>query len=72
MLRPIGWEDGHPFEGTFDGQGHTISNIFYRPFESKEEAANYDGLIYLSLFSVNAGTIKNVGIINPNMIQYDL
>ena len=72
MLRPIGWNGDYSFSGTFDGLGHTISNIFYRPFESEEEAANYNGLIYLALFSVNTGTIKNVGIINPNMIQYDL
>ena len=72
MLRPIGWNGDYSFSGTFDGLGHTISNIFYRPFESEEEADNYNGLIYLALFSVNTGTIKNVGIINPNMIQYDL
>ena len=72
MLRPIGWNGDYSFSGTFDGLGHTISNIFYRPFESEEEAENYNGLIYLALFSVNTGTIKNVGIINPNMIQYDL
>ncbi len=72
MLRPIGWNGDYSFSGTFDGLGHTISNIFYRPFESEEEAANYNGLIYLALFSVNTGTIKNVGIINPNMIQYDI
>lgn len=72
MLRPIGWNGDYSFSGTFDGLGHTISNIFYRPFESEEEATNYNGLIYLALFSVNTGTIKNVGIINPNMIQYDL
>ena len=72
MLRPIGWNGDYSFSGTFDGLGHTISNIFYRPFESEDEADNYNGLIYLALFSVNTGTIKNVGIINPNMIQYDL
>lgn len=72
MLRPIGWNGDYSFSGNFDGLGHTISNIFYRPFESEEEADNYNGLIYLALFSVNTGTIKNVGIINPNMIQYDL
>lgn len=73
MLRPIGWMSGAPFTGTFDGQGNVISNIFYRPLEDETEAETYSGLIYFALFSVisNQGTVRNVGIVNPNMIQYD-
>ena len=71
MLRPIGWSDA-PFSGIFDGTGHTISNIFYRPFEDEAEAGQYVGMAHVALFSENAGTIKNVGIVDANMIQYDL
>ena len=71
MLRPIGWS-GIPFSGIFDGTGHTISNIFYRPLEDSTEALEYPGLTHLALFSANSGEIKNVGIVNANMIQYDL
>ena len=71
MLRPIGWS-GIPFSGIFDGTGHTISNIFYRPLEDSAEALEYPGLTHVALFSANSGEIKNVGIVNANMIQYDL
>ena len=71
MLRPIGWRE--PFSGTFDARGYTISNIFFRPFDNAEEIQqSYPELVYVSWFSQNNGTIKNLGIINPNMIQYSL
>ena len=73
MLRPIGWQAGHPFNGTFDGRGFTISNIFYRPMDDADEYHDtYEGMIYVAWFSQNSGTIKNLGIINPNVIQYDM
>lgn len=73
MLRPVGWKEGIPFSGEFDGDGHTVSNIFYRPFDNEQEVVNdYPGMVYLSWFSQNTGTIKNIGIINPNIIQYDI
>lgn len=72
MLRPIGHKKNVPFSGTFDGQGFTISNIFIRPFEDENEALIYGDMVSLSWFSQNSGTISNIGIINPNMIQYDI
>lgn len=72
MLRPIGHEENYPFSGTFDGQGFTISNIFFRPFENENETVLYKEMFALSWFSQNSGTISNIGIINPNMIQYDI
>ena len=73
MLRPIAWADGESFSGIFDGNGHTISNLFYRPFDNVAEVENdYPGMIYLSWFSQNTGTIKNLGLIDPNVIQYDV
>lgn len=71
MLRPIGWKE--PFDGVFDARGYTISNIFFRPFEDITEIQNdYPELIYVSWFSQNTGIIKNLGIINANMIQYNV
>lgn len=71
MLRPIGWNE--PFSGTFDGRGYTISNIFFRPFEDITEIQdNYPNIVYISWFSQNSGTIKNLGILDANMIQYNV
>ena len=49
---PIGFET--PYEGTFDGQGYTISGL------------NFDnsGLNNVGLFGWNQGTIKNVGVVD--------
>lgn len=75
MFRPVGWSI--PFSGTFNGKEHTISNIFFRAIENEAEYLdNYvDGNIemhFFSLFSQNTGLITNLGIINANMIQYDI
>lgn len=52
---PIG--DTTAYSGTFNGLDHTITNL-------------YESRTYLNegLFNTNIGTIKNVGIINPNLI----
>jgi len=79
MLRPVGWSV--PFSGTFNGREHTISNIFFRAIESETEYQDnfvdiVDGetleMHFFSLFSQNSGTITNLGIIDANMIQYDI
>lgn len=45
------------FSGVFNGQNHIISNLYInRPAES-----------YIGLFSVNTGTIENVGLANANV-----
>ena len=49
---PIGFR--YPYEGTFDGQGHTISGLY---FDNSE-------LNNVGLFGSNSGTIKNVGVVN--------
>ena len=48
----IGDINGYMFEGTFDGQGKTIENMVIVNSSSG----------YLGLFSVNAGTIKNLTV----------
>ena len=51
---PIGTKE-NPFEGSFDGQGHTISGL--NVYDTRSE------LDYYGLFGfVNGGTIKNVNI----------
>ena len=40
------------FSGTFDGQGHTVSGIYY----------NSENIVCQGLFGHNEGTIKNVGV----------
>lgn len=51
------WKDWTPinsYSGTFDGQGHTISGLYFN-----ESSTNNVGL-----FGVNNGTVQNVGVIN--------
>ena len=50
---PIG-NYSKPYTGTFNGQGHTISGLYFND-------ANTD---YVGLFGYNNGTVKNIGIID--------
>lgn len=70
MFRPVGYLDSKPFTGVFDGRGYTISNIFF--FIIDDENLIDTSMQYISFISINEGTIKNLGIINPNLLQYDL
>ena len=47
------------FTGTYDGRGHTISNLTVNA-----AAANYQGMFG---YITNSATVKNVGIINGNV-----
>jgi len=54
----LGWEPILRFTGTFDGQGHEISDLYVdRP---KEDS--------VGLFGVSEGEIENVGIVNVNVV----
>ncbi len=56
---PIGTKD-HPFDGEFDGQGHTIDSLTINNQE------------YAGLFGyVNDGAIKNVNLTNPSLTTQD-
>lgn len=48
---------GNPFRGTFDGNGHVISNFTYID----------RGGMRLGVFGVCEGTIKNLGLVNPHV-----
>ena len=47
-----------PFEGSYDGQGHTISNLYI----------NRSSTAFVGLFGCNRGTVKNFGNINSNIV----
>ena len=53
---PIG-NDGTNFEGSLDGQGYNITDLFIN-----RSASNYQGL-----FGYSTGKIQNVGLINVNV-----
>lgn len=56
----IGDGDDNPFRGTFNGNGHTISNVLVDN--------NYDGAIHYDrvagIFGYNGGTIRNLTVSN--------
>ena len=57
---PIGTGDAKPFSGTFDGNGHTIDNLYLRPIVISETTTRSDAL---ALFSrVTGGTVKNLNL----------
>ena len=49
---PVG-NNSNKYAGTFDGQNHTISGLYFN-----------ENIDYVGLFGYNSGTIKNVGIID--------
>lgn len=51
---PIGGNEATPYRGTFDGNNHTISGLYFNDV--------YSG--YAGLFGCNAGRIINVGVID--------
>ena len=59
MLKCIGDDLSRTFKGVFDGQGHTISNYNY---------ATTDTTQLIGIFGMISGEIKNVGVINPNVV----
>ena len=56
MWRSIGDDAENIFKGTFDGQGHTISGLYF------SNDSNESNVMCASLFGVSAGIIQNVGL----------
>lgn len=76
---PIGKHGFNKYTGTFDGQGHTISGLYFEScsnfYDQNSKDYDYQNRDYLSfgLFGFNRGTIKNVGVINSYFgWQYNL
>jgi len=79
-FNPIGFDFDHEstsyqqtFTGTFDGNGFEISNLYVSGFDELTEVL-YEGTEleteisyteYYAMFAYNAGTISNLGLINP-------
>lgn len=67
---PIGKRNSNTYTGTFDGQGHTISGLYFESCSnwydqnSKDYDEQYKTELSFGLFGFNSGTIKNVGVIN--------
>jgi hypothetical protein len=62
------------FDGSFDGQGFHISNLYLADYDKLvHEEEKDDSIIdvanspYYSMFSINKGVIKNLGLINPTL-----
>ena len=51
---PIGNSSSNAYSGTFDGQGHTISGLYFNNTETDS----------VGLFGRSSGTIKNLGVVN--------
>lgn len=69
-FKPIGFTS--PFNGTFDGQGFEISNLYFDSIlEEDVYHQSYANLTYFSMFSKTApdAVITHFGLINPIIIQ---
>lgn len=60
----IGDGDDNPFRGTFNGNGHTISNVFVD--NTYDGAVHYDRVA--GIFGYNGGTIRNLTVSNGYFI----
>ena len=66
MWRSIGNDDAENiFKGTFDGQGHTISGLYF------SNDSNESDVMCASLFGFSAGIIQNVGLEDSYFKHYD-
>ena len=69
-FEPVGFR--YPFAGVFDGQGFEITNLYLDSiYDSVIYEEKYLGLVYYAMFShvSSEGIIKNLGLINPLIIQ---
>jgi hypothetical protein len=55
------------FEGVFDGNGHTISNLTYTIEEPSPEDNPSNPLTDYGLFRYLGGEVRNLGLINPTI-----
>ena len=62
-FEPIGWKKNKPFTGTFNGNGYEIEELTMA-FNS---STGYDDMKFYSMFSVNNGTITNLGLSHPSV-----
>ncbi|MDR3321544.1 MAG: hypothetical protein LBS93_03775, partial [Synergistaceae bacterium] len=74
---PIGSYYYSPFSGTFDGEGHMISNMTtihqWRTEETRETRSRvFNRMSHCGLFAViKGGTVKNVSLVGINVLGYE-
>ena len=62
-MMPVGYSSYTPFKGTFDGQNHTVKNLFQGGWDLY--SLDYNKKVYLGLFgNVVDATIKNLVVDN--------
>ncbi len=62
---PIGTKD-NPYIGTFDGQGHTVSGLYFN-----DDQMHYVGFFgYVGSGDETKGVVKNVGVVNSYIKGY--
>ena len=66
MWRSIGDDAENIFKGTFDGQGHTISGLYF------SNDSNESDVMCASLFGLSAGIIQNVGLEDSYLNHYNI
>lgn len=60
---PVGYK-GTAFSGVFDGNNYEISNLkMVQITANSNNASEFATMYYYAMFSVNAGTIKNLGLV---------
>ncbi len=59
-FKPIAYKSGKAFTGVFDGQGYEISYLDFNPLKDED-------VTYFAMFAKNNGTIKDLGLIRPNI-----
>ena len=64
---PIGSTSSHPFKGTFDGKGKTISGLVVSITDEGLETST-NGFLAAGLFGWNEGSIKNVNLSNSSIL----
>lgn len=65
-FKPVG-NNGTAFTGTFDGNDYEIKGLELESITSQQEnESKYPNMYYYAMFSVNAGTIKNLGLVDPD------
>ncbi len=66
LFNPIGYGYDIYFKGTFDGQGHTISNMYQNGWELGYSYGTYGGGLFASVVDA---TIKNVNVEGAEVVM---
>ncbi|GHU94092.1 hypothetical protein FACS1894156_1870 [Bacteroidia bacterium] len=72
-FKPIGTNNSTPFQGTYNGKGHTISNLYIKRTDNTANGLGY----YIGLFgylyaaaATDTARVDSVGLVNVNIKGY--